>query len=204
MKKAENIIFDLGGVLLDIDYNLTRTAFERLGVHHFDDMYSQVSADKLFRRLETGHIAEEDFYKELNHHTGLHLTDTEIREAWNAMLLHYRVASIDFLEKIRPRYRVFLLSNTNFIHLRELEKIYGQLGKAKPFEDYFDKALYSCAIGFRKPDAACYEWVFRHLQVEPAATLFIDDSIQNIEGAAAAWLQVLHLKQGEKIEDLGL
>ena len=66
MQKIENIIFDLGGVLLDIDYNLTRIAFEKLGVVHFDEMYSQANADKLFQKLETGAIADEAFYEEMN------------------------------------------------------------------------------------------------------------------------------------------
>ena len=94
MQKTEAIIFDLGGVILDIDYNLTRTAFEKLGVRNFDEMYSQSSADMLFRNLETGKISEENFYNEMNKCTGLQLSPAEIKQAWNAMLLNFREESL--------------------------------------------------------------------------------------------------------------
>ena len=101
MEKIENIIFDLGGVILDVDYNLTRAAFEKLGVANFDEMYSQANANKLFQKLETGEIDEAEFYKELNDCTGLHLSTEEIKKAWNAMLLSFREGSLQFLEEIR-------------------------------------------------------------------------------------------------------
>src|SRR3977135_4117064 len=99
MEKSEAIIFDLGAVILDIDYNLTRSAFEKLGVRHFDEMYSQKSADMLFRNLETGEISEENFYIELNNCTGLRLSPAEIKQAWCAMLLHFREKSLLFLDQ---------------------------------------------------------------------------------------------------------
>ena len=204
MQNIKNVIFDLGGVILDIDYNLTRKAFEKLGVTHFDDMYSQASADKLFQKLETGHVEEDDFYKELNRCTGLQLSPEEIRKAWNAMLLSYREKSLEYLETLRPKYKIFLLSNTNFIHLNELEKIFNLQKRNKTFDQYFDKAFYSCAIGLRKPDRECYDWVINDLKIEPSATIFIDDLAQNIDGAKESGLQTIHLKQGSKIEDLGL
>jgi putative hydrolase of the HAD superfamily len=96
MQNPENIIFDLGGVILDVDYNLTRIAFEKLGVIHFDEMYSQANADQLFQKLETGEISEDLFYKELNRCTGLNLSPDEIRKAWNAMLLSFREKAWSF------------------------------------------------------------------------------------------------------------
>src|SRR5665213_1837028 len=116
MQNIENIIFDLGGVLLDIDYNLTRAVFEKLGVTHFDEMYSQANAGKLFQKLETGSIAEEEFYKQLNHSTSMNLSPEEIKEAWNAMLLTFREDSLQFLDQLKGKYKIFLLSNTNKIH----------------------------------------------------------------------------------------
>ncbi len=204
MQKIENIIFDLGGVLLDIDYNLTRIAFEKLGVVHFDKMYSQANADKLFQKLETGDISEDKFYKEINRSTGLHLSENEIRDAWNAMLLSFREESLTFLDHIRDRYKIYLLSNTNNIHLKSFYEIYHQKERKKSFEQYFDKAFYSFEIGLRKPEAVCYEWVLKDLKIEPEKTLFIDDSINNIEGAKIVGLQTEHLTAGKKIENLGL
>jgi len=204
MQKFKNIIFDLGGVILDVDYNLTRTAFEKLGVTHFDEMYSQANADKLFQKLETGEITDDVFYKEFNRCTGLQLSDEEIRKAWDAMLLYFRGKSLEFLERIRPRYKTYLLSNTNYVHIAAFkETLHQQIG-VKTLEEYFDEAFYSCEIGLRKPDAACYEWVLRNLKIEPDETLFIDDSLHNIQGAKKAGLQTIHLLPGMKIEDLEL
>ena len=204
MEKIENIIFDLGGVILDIDYNLTRTAFEKLGVAHFDEMYSQATADQLFQKLETGEISEENFYKELNTCTGLHLSPPEIKKAWNAMLLSFREKSLQFLEEIRSKYQLFLLSNTNYIHIAAFEKIFNERKREKTFEEYFNKAFYSCEIGFRKPDAVCYECILDKIKIEPPKTLFIDDSVKNIEGAKKAGMQTILLFPGTNIEDLGL
>ncbi|MGN6540514.1 MAG: HAD family hydrolase [Ginsengibacter sp.] len=204
MQKFKNIIFDLGGVILDVDYNLTRTAFEKLGVTHFDEMYSQANADKLFQKLETGEITDDVFYKEFNRCTGLQLSDEEIRKAWDAMLLYFRGKSLEFLERIRPRYKTYLLSNTNYVHIAAFKQTLHQQIGVRTLEEYFDEAFYSCEIGLRKPDAACYEWVLKNLKIQPDETLFIDDSLHNIQGAKKAGLQTIHLLPGMKIEDLEL
>lgn len=204
MEKTENIIFDLGGVILDIDYNLTRNAFRNLGITDFDGMYSQAGADQLFQKLETGKISEESFYKELNRRTGLNLLPEAIRIAWNAMLLNFREGSLHFLDNISSKYRIFLLSNTNYIHLTSFNKIFLNKKREKPFDKYFEKAFYSCEIGLRKPDRICYEWVLKETGINAGKTLFIDDSAQNIEAAKKVGLQTIHLDEGKYIENLGL
>lgn len=204
MQNIENIIFDLGGVILDVDYNLTRKAFEKLGVVHFDEMYSQANADKLFQKLETGEIDEDNFYKELNRCTGLNLSPEEIRKAWNAMLLSFREESLQFLETLRLKYKIYLLSNTNFIHLASFTENFHRKKRKKDFEEYFNEAFYSCEIGLRKPDVACYEWVLNKTGIEAAKTLFIDDSLHNIEAAKKAGMQTILLLPGTQIEDLRL
>jgi FMN phosphatase YigB (HAD superfamily) len=204
MQKAESIIFDLGGVILNIDYHLTRTAFEKLGVRNFDEMYSQSGADKLFRNLETGKISEEKFCNEMNKRTGLQLSPTEIIRAWNAILLDFREKSLLFLDQLKPKYTLFLLSNTNHIHLAAFNKIYNEKKREKPFTEYFEKAYFSCEIGLRKPDAACYDWVLQEEKLDPAKTIFVDDSIQNVEAAKLAGMQTILLEPGKYIEELNL
>jgi putative hydrolase of the HAD superfamily len=204
MQNIEAIIFDLGGVILDIDYNLTRSAFEKLGVLHFDEMYSQAAADKLFQKLETGTIAEDNFYIELNKCTGLHLSPNEIKQAWCAMLLDFRETSLVFLNNLKPRYKLFLLSNTNHIHIPEFNKIYNNIKREKPFNNFFEKAYYSCEMGLRKPDAECYEYVLNKEKLEPSNTIFIDDSLQNVEAAGRSGMQTILLEPGKYIEDLNL
>lgn len=204
MEKIENIIFDLGGVILDIDYNLSRAAFEKLGVGHFDEMYSQANADKLFQNLETGSISEQDFFTELNKCTGLNLSAEEIKKAWNAMLLHFREESLKFLDEIQFKYNLYLLSNTNFIHIKQFRNIFHEKSRLKIFDEYFKRAFYSCEIGLRKPDAECYQYVINELRIEPYKTLFIDDSPHNVQAAKKAGMKTVHLTTGMKIENLDL
>ena len=204
MQKNEAIVFDLGGVILNIDYNLTRTAFEKLGVSHFDEMYSQSTADMLFRNLETGKISEENFYNEINRCTGLQLSPPEIKQAWCAMLLDFREESLLFLDAIRSKYKLFLLSNTNHIHIPEFNKIYNQKKREKPFIDYFEKVYYSCEIGLRKPDAECYDWVLEKESLAPGKTIFVDDTLPNVEAAKVAGMKTILLEPGKFIENLDL
>ena len=204
MQKTEAIVFDLGGVILNIDYHLTRRAFEKLGVRNFDEMYSQSGADILFRELETGKISEDSFYTEINKRTGLGLSTIEIQQAWNAMLLTFREKSLQFLQVLKPKYKLFLLSNTNHIHLKEFNKIYLEKEREFPFEEFFDKAYYSCEIGLRKPNAESYDLVLKENKLVPGNTLFVDDSIQNIEAAGLLGMHTVLLQPGKYIEDLDL
>lgn len=204
MQKTKAIIFDLGGVILNIDYNLTRIAFENVGIKNFHEMYSQANADDLFMKLETGHISEEDFYNEVNQRAGLHLSHKEIKMAWNAMLLTFRENSLQFLDSLRSKYQLFLLSNTNHIHLDAFNKIYHSKKREKIFDAFFDKAYYSCKVGLRKPDANIYEFVLNECQLDAATTLFIDDSTQNVDAAKALGMQTILLQPGKYIEDLPL
>ncbi|HEV8081503.1 MAG TPA: HAD family phosphatase, partial [Chitinophagaceae bacterium] len=124
MRNVRTIIFDFGGVILNIDYNKTSKAFNSLGVTGFDDMYSQKNADPLFRNLEEGKKSEEEFYTAFRKSTQLPLTDHQINTAWNKMLLGYRKEALHTLKSIKHKYSLFLLSNTNIIHLQAFNKIY--------------------------------------------------------------------------------
>ncbi|MEO6135446.1 MAG: HAD family phosphatase [Ginsengibacter sp.] len=204
METIENIIFDFGGVFLDIDYSRTRAAFESLGVARFEEMYSQADADMLFQKLEKGDISVEQFYIDLKKTTGLDLSTEDIDHAWNAMLLQYRESSIQYLEKLSQRYELYLFSNTNFIHMRAFRKLFQEQHNGASFDDYFTKTFYSCEMGSRKPDHESFQSIINELGIDPQKTLFIDDSIQNINAAKEVGLQVIHLTSGINIEDLGL
>ncbi|MEO8414605.1 MAG: HAD family phosphatase [Ginsengibacter sp.] len=204
MEKYEAIIFDLGGVILNIDYHLTRAAFEVIGVKNFHEMYSQADANDLFKNLETGKISEDSFYTALISSTGIDLPTEKIQYAWNAMLLNFREKSLLFLKELKPKYKLFLLSNTNHIHLKEFRKIYLEAERAQPFEALFDKVYYSCEIALRKPDAECYQLVLAENKLEPGRTLFVDDSAQNVEAARILGMQTILLPPNKNIEDLFL
>ncbi|MDQ6755938.1 MAG: HAD family phosphatase [Bacteroidota bacterium] len=204
MQNIKAIIFDFGGVIFNIDYGKTSKAFQELGVMHFDDMYSQKRANPLFQHLEEGKINEEEFYNEFKKSTNSKLNNQQIEKAWNAMLLSFNNEALNTLQAIRSKYKLYLLSNTNIIHLKAFTKIYKeQIGKDF-LQSYFENTYYSHEMGYRKPDKEAYEIVLKENNLNPSQTLFIDDSIQNIEGAKATGLQTVFLKDGMKIEDLNL
>ena len=204
MQNIKAIIFDFGGVILDIDYNKTANAFKDLGIKNFDEMYSQKNVNSLFHDLEEGKIKEEEFYGAFRKSAQVELTDQQIREAWNAILLRYREEALHTLKAIKQKYKLYLLSNTNIIHHTAFNKIYQYQINHGSLNEYFDKAYYSHEIGHRKPGKEAYEYVLKENNLSPSETLFIDDSIQNINAAKALGLQTIFLEEGMKIEELGL
>ncbi len=203
MQTIRSVIFDLGGVLLDIDFKLSQAAFEQIGVTNFQHFFSQFHSNDLFKKLETG-MDDALFYDDFRSATGLQVSDAQIRDAWNALLLDFRKESLAVLPQLRNRYQLYLLSNTNEIHLQEFQRRYQLLSPQSSFDDLFDAAYYSHRIGHRKPDAGAFQFVLEKHGLIPQETLFIDDSINNIEAAQALGLQTVHLLPGMKVEELEL
>lgn len=204
MSKIKNIIFDLGGVLLNIDYHLTKKAFQNLGVANFDELYSQAAANELFSQLEKGDLTPNEFYRQFNDFTGHDFTAKQISTAWNAMLLDFRESSLKYLRTLKPKANLLLLSNTNAIHLKAFHEIYYQKEREHSFEDLFHHCIYSFETGTRKPDVECYQWVMRNTGIRASESLFIDDSPQNVVGAEKAGIRSLLLEKNSLIENLGL
>jgi FMN phosphatase YigB (HAD superfamily) len=200
MAQTKNIIFDLGGVLLDLDFQRTIDAFEKLGVQGFEDMFSQFKADELFRKLETGHISETDFYEAVKNRTAQKLTEAEIDNAYNALILQFRTESLAFLENLAPDYKLYLLSNTNSIHLKYFKKLLTEQTGKPLLDAYFIKAWYSNEVGLRKPGAAIFEFVLKDEKLVAEETLFIDDTYMNIETAQKLGFKTHLLLPTEKIE----
>lgn len=197
MPIIKNIIFDLGGVLLDIDYQATKLAFENLGISNFDLLYSQMKQNELFNSLETGKIDEQDFIREINNL----IPSTEkkdIYKAWNAMLKQFPKHRIDLIYSLKPKYNVVLLSNTNAIHIKafkqHLESDFGY----SYFQNAFQKIYYSSEIGLRKPNVETFLYVLNENNFKANETLFIDDTKGHLEGAKIAELHTfLHPSNGD-------
>ncbi len=202
MHNIKNVIFDLGGVLLNIDYNKTISAFENLGIPNFKNNYSPLKMSSLFQDIETGKITEEDFYNGIKNITQIALTNEEIKIAWNAMLLNFRPASLPFLEKLSQQYQLYLLSNTNSIHLTAFNKIFVRDTGKPSLDAYFSKAYYSHLIGFRKPNSSIYDFVLNDASIKCSETIFIDDLKINTDGAAALGINTHLLLPEESIETL--
>lgn len=200
----KNIIFDFGGVLLNIDYMLTEKAFIELGVSNFATLYNQHKASDLFEQLETGKISPDDFYNHFRAISKTNVTNEQIKDAWNAMLLDLPIERIEWLQKIKNKYNIFLYSNTNQIHY---DCFINTLNKNLPnnfFETLFIKTYYSHSCGFRKPYPESYLKIIEEQQLNKAETLFIDDTLINIEGAKIAGLQTIHIQTPTTVLNLGL
>lgn len=200
-KKIKNIIFDFGGVILNIDYQLTIDAFKEIGMNNFDKAYSQAAQIHLFDNLEKGVISPQEFRNGIRNASGLDLSDEKIDYAWNKIILDLPKHRIDLLLKIRNNYNCFLLSNTNIIHYDLYIKQLQEFG-LESFDDVFKKSYFSFEMGMRKPDAEIFEFVLNQQLLIAEETLFIDDSIQHIETAANLGINVYHLKKGIEITDL--
>ena len=202
MGSVKNIIFDLGGVLLNIDYDKTFAAFKALGVANIEQMYSQHHASELFAKLETGRVSENDFHTTVQKYIPGKVSNEQIDQAWNAMILNFRVECLATLEKLAKDHKLFLLSNTNSIHLRYFQKVFTR-DTGKPLLDrYFSKSWYSNIIGMRKPDKEVYEFVLQEEDMDPAETFFIDDTKENIDTAVNMGIRSHLLLPGERIEEL--
>ena len=191
----KNIIFDLGGVLLKIDSRLTEKAFMDLGCSNFHAIYSQAKQTPLFDDFEMGKISEAAFFEELKSISRLNnATEQDLKKAWNAMLIDFPDNHHSLLKSLQDKYRVFLLSNTNETHIKGFTEIIEQRCGFSVFENLFEKVYYSSRMNLRKPDADCFLQVLKENNLYAAETIFIDDSIQHIEGAnkvgiKAHWLE---------------
>ncbi len=203
-QKPKNILLDLGGVLLNIDFKLTSNAFKNLGVIHFDEMFTQHFSNPLFELLETGKIEEAAFYEAFRKEAGLPLSDTQIQSAWNALLLDFPSERIEWLEKMANRYRVFLFSNTNQIHYDCFKQNFSNAFDGKNFDDFFEKAYYSQFLGLRKPYPESFLAILEEQKIHPSETLFIDDTLKNIEAASMLGFQTIHLQSPTTVLDLDL
>ncbi len=200
MEGIKNIIFDLGGVILNIDYKLSQQAFEQLGVADFKTMYSKCQQNDLFDRLETGKITAREFIEELQNQSPVKLHESDIINAWNAMLLDFPLRRLQILQQLQLHYNTYLLSNTNEIHEREFNYRLQQTCGYPTLAVFFDKIYLSHRIGMRKPHKEVFETILNENNLKADETLFIDDSIQHIEGAMSAGLKTIHLADNMTIE----
>ena len=202
MTSYKNIIFDLGGVILNIDYNLTANAFKKLGIENYNDLYTQFNQISLFDDLEIGKISPNFFRTKIKELCKINISDTEIDNAWNAMLLDFPKERLDLLNKLKNKYRLFLLSNTNEIHLIDYQNQLQEKFNINNLGEFFEKEYYSHIVGLRKPNKEIFEMVLNENKLNASETLFIDDSIQHIEGAKLVGINTYHLTKGESIIDL--
>ena len=198
----KNIIFDLGGVLLDVDFKRTTKAFEDLGIQNPEALITQFTANDLFQQLEKGLLTDIEFYETFRNTTHTTLSNQQIKNAWNALLGDYRLSSLEFLTSLASNYHLYLLSNTNKIHYDSFVKTLKNTSSYSSLESFFTKAYFSHDIHLRKPDKEIYEFVLQDAHLIATETLFIDDTFTNLPEAAAIGIHTHLLTAGNKIEGI--
>jgi len=202
MKRNINcLILDLGGVILNLNYNLTAEKFTRFTGKSFDEIYSQAKQKTTFDEFERGEISNENFRAQIRNLLNSTISDEKIDEAWNAMLLDLPLQRLIFIEKLAEKYPIYLLSNTNAIHKKAFDEILSAAGILERFTKVFQKLYFSHEVKMRKPDASVFELIIAENNLNAEQILFVDDSFQHIEGANAVGLQTLFLEKPKVIED---
>lgn len=202
MKNIKNIIFDLGGVIINLDINKTISEFNKISEVKFDDIYTQAQQSELFNSFDKGIISPEEFFELLRKEIRYEGHEDDLIFAWNAMLMDIPEKRLDVLVQAKQNYNTFLLSNTNEPHVAVFERnLYLEHG-VKNFEDYFDKVYYSCRMSMRKPDKDIFEFVLRDNDLVPSETVFIDDSIQHVKGAGDCGINAYLLPKNMEVGDL--
>lgn len=190
-----NLLFDFGGVIIDIDYDRTPEAFRRLSRTGQAAEYTQASQVELFDLIETGRISPAEFREGLRQLYNLDATDEQIDAAWHALLLDVPAERLALIAELRRQgHQTALLSNTNQLHIEEVNRrLAQQYGLKHGIADCLDRVFYSQEVGHRKPGEEIFRHALREMNWQPADTLFIEDSPQHIATARHLGLRVLHL-----------
>lgn len=190
-QQIKNVIFDLGNVLLDIDYSLTEKRLSE--VTGLDINRALMDHGETFNKFETGKIPYVVFFNYLTKISKKRAIINDMLPAWNAMLLEMQSTTWEFLEQFTSQYNCYILSNTNEIHItwfdEYLTKTYS---KDQWYKQFFKKCYYSHLINHRKPEKQCFEFVLRDAQILASETIFIDDTLDNIDAAKSLGIQSIH------------
>ncbi len=200
--KIKNIIFDLGGVILDIDETIVYKELEKLGISTAELAHSKEFID-LMSKFDTGIYTAPTFRKKAKALLGIEkMTDKRFDAIWNAMLLDIPHERIEAIEKVKKHYKIFLMSNTNVIHydlyIRDLQLRFGY----NEFDELFHKSYFSFAEHLEKPDPRFFELILDHEGLLPEETLFIDDTEKNIKVAQSLGIHTYHIRRDELVRNL--
>lgn len=199
--QIEAVILDLGGVLIQLNYQLTIDAFLELGLSDPQLFYSQSEQSSLFDQYETGVISTQRFINEILPFLKPGTTPNQVVRAWNAMILDFPIEIVSFLKELGSKYPLYLLSNTNEIHYQKVIAAWKKVSE-EDFHSLFHHVYLSHEIQLRKPNLEIFDYVCRTAKLNRNHTLFIDDSIQHIEGALSYGLQAVHLPKELNLQSI--
>ena len=184
---ADALLFDLGRVVLDIDFGKTLACWAGHAGCEPAHLVERFSRDDIYRRHETGEISDAEFFEGLRSSLGVKLSDAQFLEGWNAVFAGEMPGIAALLARAAARVPLYAFSNTNNAHVEHFSREYTcVLG-------HFREIFLSSAIGLRKPDAAAYDHVVKAIGVDPERIVFFDDLAENIEGARGSGLTAIHV-----------
>ena len=204
MKQYNNIstlIFDLGGVIVDLDLAKCIQNFKDLGLENIEQYLSNFGQKDFFMQFEKGQIGIPAFRNEIRKLAGIELTDAQIDEAWSSFLTQIPVEKLHLLSELKKKYRLLMLSNTNPLHIQTA--VAAEFSKTgKTMQDFFDKCYLSYEMGMVKPDVEIFEALLADAQVKAEECLFLDDGKKNIDTATALGIQTYWVKPNENLNFL--
>lgn len=197
LENIKNIIFDFGGVLVNLDKQRCVKAFNAIGANDISYYVDECRQEDLFHDLEIGRSTAEQFCDEVRRKTGLcEVSDKDICDAWNALLVNIPSERIEMLLKMKEKYSLYLLSNTNAIHWdMSCEKLFPY--KGHNVNDYFKKIFLSYKMHLVKPEEAMFRQIISETNINPKETLFLDDSQANCDGAEKLGINSYLVKSGD-------
>jgi glucose-1-phosphatase len=201
-EEIKAVVFDFGNVIINIDLQKTFEAFAQVSLKTAEQVKKAFEESELFRKYETGLFNDEEFREAVRQILGFPLSDTEIDTAWNALLLDVPTERFEYLEKLRHKLPIYLLSNTSSIHIEKC-KVY--LNKKFAYSDFtkvFSHAFLSYEMGLWKPDIAIYQKVIDQVNLKPHEVLFLDDNQENINAAQQFGLKTIKINPPDCFTDI--
>lgn len=202
LNHIDAIIFDLGGVIIDVDMEAPYQKLLKMSNKNEDDLL--IDLKTIAYQYEVGKINDKEFIDNIKDITELNLTAIEIENLWNEMLGYVPNYMGDLLAKIKQKKRTFILSNTNPLHIREVKRRFQQVVSNYTFECLFEKIYYSYEINLHKPDIKIFDYVIKDSNLTPDTTLFIDDNKNNVISAQKLGLKTIYMNPKMNLPQLFL
>ena len=180
LRDKKNIIFDLGNVVIDINLNITFQRFKELGFTVKGDFWDMFRQSSFFKEFEEGTISKEEFIAQILQKMPKNVTYKQVVDAWNALILDYKPERIETILKLRNTHKVYLLSNTNELHI---EKCGDNVPLVGSLDKLFDKVYYSHTMKMSKPNENIFAALLSDAGIMASETLFLDDSPANVATA---------------------
>ena len=177
------LIFDLGGVIVNLDWDLCVNNFKKISVNNMDSLISTTLQKGFILEYEQGEISSDDFRREVRKYASEKVSDEEINYAWTSLLVDAPEEKLQLLLDLKKKYRIFMLSNTNELSFEHCRKsFFSQNGHQ--IEDYFDKCYLSYTMKMNKPEPDIFEALLKDAGLRAEECLFLDDGIHNIKTAS--------------------